>query len=656
VDSALPPAHSAVAFFQTEAQWRRLAPDGAGLPPRLLPVNLASGLSLGHRLAEAGVESLYYTDLLTAGDYRDAGQEALALSRSWFADMVGSAEPGALDLLEATRLELLQSFDETALSQRIAVRALDRLEPGEILLPHDLDPTFAAVVRFEAAKRGVPIRVFGAEGSGESTPHQSPPQGRRGGSRWRRLLGILRQVGHNAAVLAGHWARQALDPRPVLLSFGGDVDLVNQRRLMPAVEGARSVRPVLVCKGGVDRTSFNRPGRPRYPYLHFLPLTSILRYRRYLSECRRWYDAFRRQQSEYDGPYAYLLANPGFDRLFERTFLHLFPHALAARVDAGRLLRRFRPRLLLTSNDVSYETRSLVLEAKARGVATLGMVHSGLNNMHYRDFQSERMAVWGVVHVRDFVRVLGKRPEQMITVGNPQYDSWGFGIRESGVGSREPGAATRNPGLPAGAGSEPGTRDSKLKTQNSELNTPRVLAITALPRSRMTYLDLRRHEQTWKELEKLPEYGVQLVVKPHPRFDDLEFFRQLRPQLADWRVRRPGIALAQDRFLEEIMPECDLVVAPNTPTTGAVEAMLAGKPVVYLTCGYHEMPHVTSLAPGCRVVREVEQVIPAILEVLREPELRAEVVRQGQAFLDEFLGPRDGQATERLVRLIGEAV
>jgi hypothetical protein len=183
-----------------------------------------------------------------------------------------------------------------------------------------------------------------------------------------------------------------------------------------------------------------------------------------------------------------------------------------------------------------------------------------------------------------------------------------------------------------------------------------VLVVTAISQWQMFYFDLGAHLRAWRELERLPEHGVNVVIKPHPRFDDYAFYEGLRPRLADWRQAQPGIAVARDAFLEEVLPACDLVVVPNFPTTAAVEAMLFRKPVLYLQCGFEEATCCTSLAPGCLVVREVDEIRPALLGILGDTAQQERLVQRGQAFLDDFLGPRDGQATRRLADLVAGAV
>jgi hypothetical protein len=335
-------------------------------------------------------------------------------------------------------------------------------------------------------------------------------------------------------------------------------------------------------------------------------------------------ETFNQQMKAREDEYPFLFANPWLRPYFERVFRYLLPHVLATQQDAGVLLDTFRPRLVLTSCEVSFPARVLVSEAKRRRIPTLGLLHSGLSNMLYRDFGSDRMAVWGGVHVRDFCRVLNKQESQLFPIGNPQYDV-------------------------APCGPSP----DQIRSSSA---TPRVLVVTAISQWQMFHFDLRQHERAWRELERLPEFGIQVLIKPHPRFDDYAFYRSLRHQLPDWRSAQPGIALVEGAYLEEVLPVCDLVVVPNFPTTGAVEAMLCRKPVVYLMCGTAEIPFCTSLAPGCLVIREVARICPTVLEVLGSPEHQTAIVEKGQTYLDELLGPRDGQATHRLAELIAAMV
>ncbi len=575
-------------------------------------VGLATRLSLATAVRQDGANFLHYTDLITAEDYEQAMDEAFQLSRSWFTDLAGAVAPP--DLLESVRLEMLQWLGELFMAHRVITRLVQQLDPGQLLMVGEPQGKVQAVVVYEAQKRGIAVTFLAEPGPG-------------GARRLRRRLPVIaHQLAHNIRTLAGHWARQLVRHRPVLLAFGGGVDAVNQQRIAPAIEQTGAVRALLVRSAETDQAAFNRPGKLAHPFLYYVPLHSMLRARRYLPRCRAWLAVFRQGQANYDGPYPFLFANRHLDTFFENVSLRLFSHALATQRDAQGLLRWLRPRLVLTNSEVSFPNRSLVLEARRAKISTLGIIHSGLNQMHYRDFESDRMAVWGEVHLKDFCRVLNKPAAQIEPLGNPQYDNL----------TCEPGAD----GVPGEANDE---------------RPARALVITAVSPWHTSYSNLRHQELGWQELARLPEFGVQLIIKPHPRFDDLEFYRSLPHQLPDWHENRPGIAVATDAFLEQVLPTCDLVVVPGSPTTGALEAMLCRKPVVFLRCS-EEAPFSTSLAPGCLVIDQIDDICPSILGVRRDPELRAELIRRGQSYLDGFLGPRDGQATQRLAHLIAGLV
>lgn len=598
-----------VALVRSVEQFRRLQDEQPAAIAGATVVGLATHLSLAAAVRQEQADFLHYTDLVAARDYQQAMDEAFRLSGSWFSDMAGPVAPA--DLLEAVRLEVLQWLGEILLAQRAIARLCERLDPGQILMVGDPRGRVEAVVAYEAEQRGIPVTIL---------PDAAPG----GGKRRRRVTAVARQLGHNARVLAAHRARQLIRRRPMLLAFGGGVDSVNQERIAPAVEQTGAVRLLLVRSAEANQTAFNRPGELGRPFLFFVPLHSMLRAGRYLPRCRGWLHAFRQGQGAYHGPYPFLFANLHLDPFFEGVCLRLFSHALATRRDVQGLLRWTRPRLVLTNSEVSFANRTLVLEANRQGIATLGVIHSGLNQMHYRDFCSDRMAVWGEVHVQDFARVLDKPTSRLEPVGNPQYDTFAC-EPEAGDGQRQRGGV------------------------------PRVLVITAVSPWHTSYVDLGHQERAWQELALLPEAGVQLVIKPHPRFDDLVFYRALPHQVPDWRESRPGIAVAEGAFLEQVLPTCDLVVVPGSPTTGALEAMLCHKPVVYVRCSL-EAPFATSLAPGCLVVDDAAEIQPTILALCGRPALRAELAQQGQRYLDRFLGARDGQATRRLAQLIAGIV
>lgn|GEM_PF-2318354 len=658
-----------VVFFQSASQYEALRDTSPAQLEGATLVGLSSLLSPGQLAQRDGHDYRPYTDYLTEAEFAAAARQAQEVSLGWLKPPDGERDDP--DLREAVRLEVLQPLHELLVAQRVISRALEQLRPEEATWAPGMDAKILAVLQYEAEQSGIRAVESGPRAAPEGRALVAHPRGL--GAQLRTVLRALRQAAGNARPLVAHRARQRADPKPLVLAFGTGVDSINQERLLPAVEEDGRLRTLLLRAGDIDATMQNRPGwakasdraRP-LPVLHFVPWAAMLRTGRHRAACRRRWLAFLATQESYRGPYPFLFANPRLSPFFARLHLHLLPHALATRRDARRWLNRLRPALLLTSNDVSFPVRTLVLEARRQGIPTLGLIHSGLNNMHYRDFQSDRMAVWGQVHARDFERVLDKASASLVPIGNPQYDTLGVD-REGAMPSERPALPVDRTGVrdtrPCARGSSlPGNHAAVVGQAStpawsgeagSQMGVvPRVVVLTAVAQWHMLYYNQREHLRAWRELERLPEHGIHVTIKPHPRFDDYAFYADLRHPLAGWREPGPGVSVVRDAFLEEVVPACDLVVVPNLPTTGGVEAMLLGKPVIYLMCGFAEVDCCTSIAAGCLVVREVEQIVPAILDVLGSREHQQELVGKGQAYLDYLLGPRDRGATRRLVRLM----
>ena len=640
-------------FFQSAVQYEALRDTCPNLLEGAVLVGLSSLLSPGQLARRDGHDYRPYTDFLAAEEFAAVAREAQEVSRGWLA--TGEGDPEDPELLESVRLEVLQALHEVLVAQRVVSRALEQLGPAEVAWAPGLDARASAVLWFEAEQRG--IHAVAAGPSLASSDSSSVARGRGTRAQVRTVLRALRQAAGNARHLAAYCRRQRADPRPLVLAFGTGVDSINQGRLLPAIEEDGRLRTLLLRAGETDATMLNRPGwakvsgraRP-FPVLHFVPWNAMLGAGRYRAACRRGWQAFQDMQERYQGAYPFVFANPRLSPFFARLYLHLLPHALATRQDARRWLNRLRPALLLTSNDVSFPVRTLVLEARRQGVPTLGLIHSGLNNMHYRDFQSDRMAIWGQVHLRDFERVLGKPRASLVPIGNPQYDT--LGADGAGALQSEQTASTADSAVLRVLDGRRSLTEPVWEAGSPTGTVPRVVVLTAVAQWQMLYYNQREHLRAWLELERLPEHGIHVTIKPHPRFDDYAFYAGLRNLLDDWREAGPGISVVRDAFLEEVVPACDLVVVPDLPTTGAVEAMLLGKPVIYLMCGFEEAGCCTSISPGCLVVREVEQIVPEVLGVLGSRERQQELRRMGQAYLDDLLGPRDRKATRRLVSLM----
>lgn len=163
--------------------------------------------------------------------------------------------------------------------------------------------------------------------------------------------------------------------------------------------------------------------------------------------------------------------------------------------------------------------------------------------------------------------------------------------------------------------------------------------------------------QTEKQLLGLAERGWCVLVKPHP---------QQPPELLQASRRRAGELLGRKVFFLE--PQSDvrpLILAADLTigfqSTALIEAMLAGRPVLYT--GWDE----TAAALGQElipfhqwgtaidVLRRAEDLIPVALSAQGRA-CTASVMAERLRIAERYLGPLDGRAAQRTISVLrGEA-
>ncbi len=163
------------------------------------------------------------------------------------------------------------------------------------------------------------------------------------------------------------------------------------------------------------------------------------------------------------------------------------------------------------------------------------------------------------------------------------------------------------------------------------------------------------HEQTELALHELARRGWRVLVKPHPQ-QPLEAVRE-------WR-RRAGELWGRQVFLVD--PQADvrrLIVAADVTlgfqSTALLEAMLAGRPVVYTgwddtaaTLGDELIPF-HEWDQEITVVRRARELADAV-EAASGATCSTTVLRGRREIAERYLGPLDGHAGERTLAVLRE--
>lgn len=166
------------------------------------------------------------------------------------------------------------------------------------------------------------------------------------------------------------------------------------------------------------------------------------------------------------------------------------------------------------------------------------------------------------------------------------------------------------------------------------------------------------HRQTEDALWELARRGWKVRIKPHPQ-------QQLD---ADWqRLKQAASALpsgsvellAGDADTREVIVTSDVVV--GFQSTALIEALSVGRPVIYTGWDREAQLLSNELIPfpewegPVRVVRD-ERALPATIEHALEATLDSNQQQMANRIIDTFLGPIDGESSERALSSISKYI
>ncbi len=163
------------------------------------------------------------------------------------------------------------------------------------------------------------------------------------------------------------------------------------------------------------------------------------------------------------------------------------------------------------------------------------------------------------------------------------------------------------------------------------------------------------HRQTERGLHELAERGWRVLVKPHPQ-------QPLEP-LQAWRREAKGLWGSRISLVDPQADARPLIVAADAvvgfQSTAMLEAMLAGRPVIYtgwdpLAARIREqLIPFESWREEIEVVEDAASLADAVEAAAAEP-CPASVLRRRREIAESYLGPLDGRAAERTVAALRE--
>ncbi|QQS47111.1 MAG: CDP-glycerol glycerophosphotransferase family protein [Acidobacteriota bacterium] len=314
-------------------------------------------------------------------------------------------------------------------------------------------------------------------------------------------------------------------------------------------------------------------------------------------------------------------------------------------------LRRKRPRLVIATGPHRFNDEAIVAEALRLGLPVAAFITSwdNLSTKNRLVFTYDGFIVWSEQmknELHQFYPYSRNRP--VFVVGAPQFDLF---FQERFKLSRE--EFCRRSGL------DPG----------------RPIIVYGLGSPNLSPGEWYAVEHLAKAIEDGKLGDAQLIVRPHPLFDNGSLQEKLKPYHPRVIVQRTadGNLAVTERFQDadqitdwvNTFRHADVVV--NFSSTITVDAAIFDRPVVNLDFDpapgsprqqlYHEVNHVwTHFKPlaesgGIRLVSSLDEMIDAVRTYLAHPELHRE---QRRWIADYVCGRLDGQSGERMAEAIVE--
>jgi hypothetical protein len=252
---------------------------------------------------------------------------------------------------------------------------------------------------------------------------------------------------------------------------------------------------------------------------------------------------------------------------------------------------------------------------------------------------ADRMTVCSERHKRFWLRA-GGAAERIVVTGQPRFDFYARAIGRPAAGGRPSASMT------AAAECEP-VRSVLFLSYTADAYHPNEGS------GQGAWAQL--HQQTERGLQELARRGWRVLVKPHPQ-------QPLGP-LQKWR-REAGQAWA--RRISLVDPQADvrpLIASADAvvgfQSTAMLEAMLAGRPVLYTGWDPHAATLGEQLIPFDRWRREIVVIddaadfVDAVVAAASEP-CPQSVLNSRRTIAESYLGPLDGGAARRTMAALCE--
>jgi hypothetical protein len=538
--------------------------------------------------------------------------QAVALARSWYSHISEEMTYHGICLGEIAEYDFRHLFVDALRAVEIADCIVDAERPDGILLPRNVPAAQPNAVRYEALRNAV---IHRARSKGIQLSYVDPSP--------ERPIGPVNDLSGKLSLFPKCFAKARRNLRHIRSQLGSRTRRYSQSGRIILFVGVPD-QVFLPIKNELDRNPHNIASR--IDACRFFatqrrdanPETETM-----IERCR---EVEKKARFGQDLIYANVQLAEILAPRFSQFFLKECPELVRCIEGMEAFIKRARPSILVTMEDVSPICRILVRVCKMRGVATLviqhGMTAADPGVHPVLPFEADVQAVWGNL-TKEWAIKRGKSPESQVITGNPRYD---FIAHRRGTSDHARIALSRS--LDLNEGTIVVVAPSWYEPVTSSYTPERDEAFL---------------RNTLATLKTFPE--VQVVVKLHPMYSS-EYEAMTRAVTDELQTS----TVVTNCFLWELLETCDLLITDTS--TVALEAILFEKPVITFSpdlglgsSAYAETESIINVDKKAELVR-------AIRDALYDRDVRGKLALARKQAIYQYAYCQDGKASQRVAQLI----
>ncbi|MCK4528888.1 CDP-glycerol glycerophosphotransferase family protein [candidate division WOR-3 bacterium] len=319
-------------------------------------------------------------------------------------------------------------------------------------------------------------------------------------------------------------------------------------------------------------------------------------------------------------------------------FSVLFPHLIKYIQIARTMIRVERPNLILLLNEHWWWERTLVIAAKLENIPTLAIQHGIVHPLHksYRYTKDEiapdggvespycpipdKTAVYGPYYKEILTMVSAYPLNSVVVTGQPRYDIL---YHADKIYSKE----------------------EFLRKYNISPNHKIILWATQC-HGLSDSENIKNFKAVFETMQNIK--NTTLIIKQHP-VEGKRYTKMIKRHMDNYKINTLLTPQKLDTY--KLLYVCDLMITRHSTT--AMEAVILNKPVIILNLSGEPDPvEYVKESVAIGVYKEGE-LKPAIERLLKDD---SELVRNRKKYIRKYLYKIDGNATERVAKVVAEMI